>query len=112
MSNPYAAALEQCETARETEARLLREVSRRLEAAEAEGDSVALADAVMRVRRLWTTFAVDLVQEGNGLPDALKGSLLSIAGVIDRSCSDVLAGDRSAIATIVAINRNIAAGLA
>jgi flagellar protein FlaF len=111
MPNPYAAAIEQCETPRETEARLLREVSRRLEEARASADRTALADAVTRVRRLWTMFAVDLAQEGNALPAELRASLLSIAGVVDRSCSDVLAGDQAAVATILEINRNIAAGL-
>ncbi|MEK0085007.1 flagellar biosynthesis regulator FlaF [Benzoatithermus flavus] len=112
MTNPYAAVIEQCETPRETEARLLRDVARRLEAADAAGDPVALADAVFRVRQLWTTFAVDLVHEGNALPDQLKANLLGIAGFIDRSCSEILAGDRRTVATIVEINRNIAAGLA
>jgi flagellar biosynthesis activator protein FlaF len=111
MSNPYAAVIEQCETPRETEARLLREVSRRLEEARVSGDMAALADAVTRVRRLWTMFAVDLVQEGNALPDELKAGLLSIAGAVDRSCSEALAGETAAVATILESNRNIAAGL-
>jgi flagellar protein FlaF len=112
MSNPYASTLERFETPRETEARLLRELSRSLESAEAERDFSRLAQAVTRNRSLWTKFATDLVHEGNRLPGELKARLLSIAGAVDRSCSEALAGDRDAIATLVTINRNIAAALA
>ena len=111
MTNPYAASLERFETHRETEARLLRELSRSLEVAEAGEDHPELVQAVARNRSLWTKFAVDLVQEGNKLPQELKATLLSIAGAVDRSCSEALAGDRRAITTLVAINRNIAAAL-
>ena len=112
MSNPYASTLEHFETHRETEARLLRELSRSLERAEADKDPRGLAHAVWRNRSLWTKFATDLVHEGNALPGELKASLLSIAGAVDRSCSEALAGNSGAVAALVAINRNIAAALA
>jgi flagellar biosynthesis activator protein FlaF len=112
MSNPYASSLQRFETPRETEARLLRELSRSLEVAEAQKDAPQLVDALSRNRSLWTKFASDLVHESNSLPGELKASLLSIAGAVDRSCSEALAGNRTAVAALVAINRNIAAALA
>jgi flagellar biosynthesis activator protein FlaF len=111
MTNPYAATLERFETHRETEARLLRELSRSLELAEAGDDHPQLVQAVSRNRNLWTKFATDLIGDGNKLPQELKATLLSIAGAVDRSCTEALAGDRRALTTLVAINRNIAAAL-
>jgi flagellar biosynthesis activator protein FlaF len=111
MTNPYGTVLERLESPRETEARLLHRVSCDLEAADAKGAVDELAQAVMQNRRIWTIFAVDLGNEGNSLPAALKGSLLSIAGAVDRTCSAVLAGDKGAIRTLVEINRNIASAL-
>jgi flagellar protein FlaF len=111
MANPYGTALEHCESMRERESRLLHQVNRELEAADTKGCILDLAQAVTRNRRVWTAFAVDLSNERNGLPGALKATLLSIAGAVDRSSSAALAGDRAALRTLVEINRNIAVAL-
>lgn len=111
MRNPYGAILDQCETPRETEARLLREVNRAMQTAREGSDVRELAMAVSRNRRVWTAFAVDLAGEGNQLPTELRAGLLSIAGAVDRTCSEALAGSREALATLIEINRNIAAAL-
>lgn len=111
MRNPYGAALERCELPREAEARLLREVSRRMEECQTGTDFVALVHAISWNRRVWEAFARELAQEGNALAPELRASLLSIAGAVDRGCSRALAGERDAIPALVEINRNIAAGL-
>jgi flagellar biosynthesis regulator FlaF len=89
----------------------LRDVSRELEQAEAATDAVATARAVARNRRMWTLFARELTDPGNRLPGPLRADLISIAGAVDRSCSEALAGDRQSLRTLIEINRNIAAAL-
>lgn len=67
--------------------------------------------ALHRNRELWSTFAAVCGAPGNGLPDALRASIISISLWVDRFTSDVMAG-REAIAPLLEVNKAVRDGLA
>lgn len=69
-----------------------------------------LAKAVHENRKFWHLAAADLAGDGNGLPEALRAQLISIAGFVDRESARVLSRTKSAEA-LIEINRSIARGL-
>lgn len=69
-----------------------------------------LATAVHENRRFWRAAAQDLAGDGNGLPQALRAQLLSLAQFVERETGRVLDGSGDAGA-LIEINRLIARGL-
>jgi flagellar biosynthesis activator protein FlaF len=69
-----------------------------------------LAEAVTDNQRLWATLAEDLMSDGNRLPLALRGQLLSLAEFVRRHSLAVLGG-KGAVDVLVDINTAIMKGL-
>jgi flagellar biosynthesis activator protein FlaF len=76
----------------------------------AQRTPTAWADAVSRNQQLWTIIAVDLMSEGNGLPDDLKRSLLFLSEFVRRASLKILAGEES-IPDLIEVNKTVMAGL-
>ncbi|WP_051882074.1 flagellar biosynthesis regulator FlaF [Parvularcula oceani] len=70
----------------------------------------ALAEAVRRNTKIWSAMATDLASSANGLPDDLRGQLLSLAVFAEKHGRKVLSGqgDRQ---VLININRAVAKGL-
>jgi flagellar biosynthesis activator protein FlaF len=77
----------------------------------AEKGGAALAEACHMNRMLWTIFQTDLVLPENGLPDALKAQLISLAIWVQRYTTKVLF-ENASVDPLVSVNRSILEGLA
>lgn len=109
--NAYQAAISRAETPRDAEYRLIREITGEMIDAERTGLSgVALIEPLHRNREMWNAFATDCGATGNGLPDALRAQIISIALWVERHTSAVMAG-REKIADLISVNRTIMEGL-
>jgi flagellar protein FlaF len=99
-------------TPRATEYEVFARVSRRLGTAIAAGTGgfATLAAALQDNRRLWTVLAADLVEPGNGLPDALKARLLYLAAFTEAHTHKVLSGKAGA-EVLIDINTAVMRGL-
>lgn len=99
------------ETTRRTEQRLFAEITAALSSAWDAGQrGAALMPALHRNRELWTTLSADCGAAGNGLPDALRASIISLALWVDRFTSEVVAG-RETVAPLLDVNRAMMEGL-
>jgi flagellar protein FlaF len=100
-------------TARDRERRALEIAIEKLKIAKSRGaQSPESFEATNYLRRLWTIFLIDLSNEENGLPEALRASLISI-GIWVRRESDLIDGGASTnYDGLIEINRLIADGLA
>lgn len=98
----------QVRTARDIEYDAFSRVTRGLQRA-MRGDG-SLAQAAAANVELWSTLAVDLADDGNGLPAELRGSLLSLAMFSIRHARGVMTGDRRAD-PLVEVNLSIMKGL-
>ncbi|MGM0584725.1 MAG: flagellar biosynthesis regulator FlaF [Pseudomonadota bacterium] len=116
----YADARDAVLTPRQGEYRLFARLTHRLsEAAGAirDGDRTAyprLAEAMHDNLRLWLTLSVDLAQEGNALPETLRGQLISLAGFVERQTNAILRQDvdvADAVQALVDVNAAIMKGL-
>lgn len=97
--------------ARGAEAAVLRRITGRLAIATAPQAGFAqLATALDDNRRFWNQAALDLASAGNALPEALRASLLSLAGFVEAHTSRILAGAAST-EPLVAINSAVIRGL-
>ncbi len=98
---------------RSTEYDLFARITRRLREAHAKGRSgrMDLARALHDNQRLWTTLAVDLADDGNGLPRELRARLFYLAEFTRVHTSKVLSDDASA-GVLVDINTAVMRGLA
>lgn len=100
------------ENPRETEYRLLGQVTRGLIAAEeaGRGDFKALVLALDKNKRVWNTFALDCADSTNGLPDALRAQIISLS-IFVRKFSSQAIRDKLSIKPLIDINRAIMQGL-
>lgn len=70
------------------------------------------ADVVRHNQRLWTVFQVSLCEQDNPLPRDLKITLLNLSRFVDKVSLRALAEhEPKLLDSLIAINRNIAAGL-
>lgn len=70
------------------------------------------ADVVRHNQRLWTIFQVSLCEQDNPLPRDLKITLLNLSRFVDKVSMRALAEHNPKLLdSLIAINRNIAAGL-
>jgi flagellar biosynthesis activator protein FlaF len=74
-------------------------------------DFGAYMNALFRNRELWEILAVDCAGDGNGLPEAVRAQIISLALFVDRHTSAVCRDDAS-IEPLIDINRTIMDGLA
>lgn len=98
---------------RRTEYQVFARITRRLSDAIAGRDRdgfAPLAAAAVENLRLWTLLAADLAQPGNGLPEALRGQLLSLAAFTAGQTERVLEGTADG-RVLVDINTAIMRGL-
>ena len=96
-------------TARDAEYAIFATVTRALSIAD-EKNYPELARAVTDNLRLWGALADDLMSEGNAFPDALRGSLISLAEFVRKHTMAVLGG-RASVAPLIDINTMIMKGL-
>lgn len=99
------------EAPRETEHRLMGQITGEMIAARDAGLAGApLASTLYRNRQMWSLFSADCAARGNGLPEQLRASIISLALWVDRHSSEVVAG-REAIDDLIEVNRSVMEGL-
>ena len=94
------------------EAQVIAGLTRRLIAAYAD-DAVPFSRRAALLHdnlRLWHTIAAAAAEDVNAFPDALRAGLLSLAGFVERTTRDVLAG-RGDVRALLDVNRHVVAGL-
>lgn len=107
----YQRARTLVETPRTTEQRLIRDVTAALMEARDLGYSGGrLMDALHWNREMWDTFASACGAPGNGLPDTLRASIISIALWVNRHASEVMKG-RETLEPLIEVNRSLLEGL-
>lgn len=109
----YQTASARTEDPRSTEYRLMGQVTRALmEASELPSHEFKRrADALDWNRRVWTAFAADCSNPDNGLPEALRASIISLSIFISKETSEAMRGATD-LETLIDINRTIMQGLA
>ncbi|TMV77903.1 flaF protein, partial [Thioclava sp. BHET1] len=118
----YKRTLEQTESPRQIERRVLTRLAALMERHQEAFDASErqqrlpllageLPATLWENARVWNTFTVHLADPDNGLPGTLRAGLLSIAGWVDRHTNAVCAGNAD-LMPLIEINRNIAGGLA
>ncbi|HSI94502.1 MAG: flagellar biosynthesis regulator FlaF [Methylophilaceae bacterium] len=101
---------------RALEASLLIKSAARLAAAQqnwdAPGWEEVLDESLRYNLRLWTVFQAEMANESNPIPMEIKRNLLSLSAFIDKRTFDTISyPDPAKLDILIAINRNIAAGL-
>jgi len=82
------------------------------EAALVAADRARWRRAVERNQLLWTAVQIEIGLPRNPLPGAIKSNLAQLAAFVDRQSALALAGsDRGLLDPLIAIDREIAAGL-
>lgn len=107
----YQRARQVAETPRSTEHRLLGEITAGLmHARDHRLSGPVLMEVLHREREVWHAFAADCGMPGNGLPEQLRASIVSIALWVDRHISLVMAG-REELEPLIEVNRLVMQGL-
>ncbi|MFT4090378.1 MAG: flagellar biosynthesis regulator FlaF [Asticcacaulis sp.] len=108
----YQTAMTRNEDPRQTEYRLLAQVTRALMAAESAGksDLQTRIAALDHNRQVWTVFANDCAGEGNSLTPALRAQIISLSLWVSRHTSLVIR-NKEDIGPLIEINRIIMQGL-
>ena len=106
----YQKANQNTENPRQTEYRAFAIFTRAMEEADKEDNTMARIKAVANNRRLWLTLQMDLLSEENGLPDDLRGRLLSIAFWVSRYSLNAMKGEAS-VAPLITVNKQIMEGM-
>jgi flagellar protein FlaF len=98
---------------RQTEAWALTEAARRInDAGERFGPGPEFLAALRLNWRLWTIFQASLSAADSGVPDEIRGNMLSLANFVDRTTVDLIANPTvEGAVVLININRQIAAGL-
>jgi len=109
-ANPYAEAIATTESPRQREYRLLARANRLLGESKTKGDIASLYRAVLYNRQIWNTFLIDLTDQANGLPNELKGALISIGIWVEKFSDPVCEGAES-VDDLIEVNRSIMEGL-
>jgi flagellar biosynthesis activator protein FlaF len=73
--------------------------------------SQEMIEAIIAVQRLWTVLIKDLGNPDNGLPDKLKGQLISIGLWVMRESDAVVRGVHNKLDALIDINSMIQEGL-
>jgi flagellar protein FlaF len=115
--NAYESASKATASNRELEAGALFKAARQLEAARDGWDAPdrdrILEDALRYNQRLWTFFQTELSAPEHPLPNEVRANLLRLIAFVDRRTFELLRSPaRSGLDALIAIDREIAAGLA
>ncbi|NBJ11025.1 flagellar biosynthesis regulator FlaF [Microvirga arsenatis] len=70
-----------------------------------------MIEAIVFLQRLWTFLIKDLGHPDNGLPDQLKGQLISIGLWVMRESDRVVRGEHNSLEALIDINTMIQEGL-
>jgi flagellar protein FlaF len=81
-----------------------------LDAQNAGAKGTSLIDAIDWNRRLWSTLAVDCMNDGNQLPKELRAQIISLSLWVSKYSSQVMQEGVS-IEPLIDINRTIMQGL-
>lgn len=103
----YAARQNSAASPKELELRAFRYVNGLLAAA---ADVPARAMALQKASQLWSILLGDLALDSNGLPDELKGRLISLGIWAQREASARMADDRP-LSPLIDLHRDMIAGL-
>lgn len=107
----YAPTHVSLHTPRSVEARLLSQITSRLQQYQTSTNSFAdLVDALHQNREMWTTLASDVADEGNGLPQQLRAQIFYLAEFTDQHSQKVLKGEAD-VSALIDINTAILRGL-
>lgn len=100
------------EDPRSTEYRLLGQVTRALmDVREIKASEIRKrAEALGWNRRVWSAFAADCANPDNGLPEALRASIISLSIFISKETSTAMRGEGD-IDTLIDLNRTVMQGL-
>jgi len=101
---------------RDLEASLLIKSAARLAAVQQRWDAPEreeLLDESLRYnQRLWTVFQAEMMNEDNPVPAEIKRNVLSLSAFVDKRTFDTISyPDPAKLDILIAINRNLAAGL-
>jgi flagellar protein FlaF len=109
----YKTATSRTEDPRQTEYRLLGEVTRGLmEVRDAPKSEIRQRVAALdRNRRVWSAFAADCASSHNSLPDSLRAGIISLSIFVSKETSAAMRGETD-VETLIDINRTIMQGLA
>jgi len=108
----YTKTIQATENSRSTEYRLFAEITSELMEAGRSGKKDApLAEALNRNRQLWQALASDCRAQGNGLPEALRASIISLSIWVTKYSGQVLREEED-VQELVEVNRIIMKGLA
>lgn len=113
-SKAYARTATEVAAPRELEASLLLKAAAKLQAVHDSWRDRphGLHEAIQYNRRLWTVFIDAVVHDGNQLPTAVRENLVNLgAFVMGETFSLMTKPRREHLASIIKINRGIAAGL-
>ena len=107
----YQKAQRAAENPRNAEYRLFGQVTGALLDAQSAGTKgIGLIDAIDWNRRLWSTLAVDCMNDGNQLPKELRAQIISLSLWVTKYSSQVMQEGVS-IEPLIDINRTIMQGL-
>ena len=106
----YKAAQAATEDPRVTEYRLFGQVTGALiEAQNAGAKGIHLIDAIDWNRRMWSTLAVDCMDDGNQLPRQVRAQIVSLSIWVTKYSSEVMQG--ASLEPLIDVNRIIMQGL-
>lgn len=97
---------------RALEARALTRCAMALNDALTTADLATTENAVTMNQRLWLFFYSEIESKNVTLPDEVASNIISLVGYVVKVAPRAYSGERKVLETLIAINRNIAAGLA
>jgi flagellar biosynthesis activator protein FlaF len=113
----YESATTATASSRELEADALFRAARRLESCQREwgapGSPERLEAALKHNQSLWTFLQAELLEPNHAVPADLRAQLLAISRFVDRRTFEMMGAPwADGLAPLIAVNRQIAAGLA
>lgn len=108
----YSQTARTTQTPRRTEYELIARITHRIKAAAQEGPLAypKLVEALSDNQKLWTTLAVDVADDDNGLPQELRARIFYLAEFVRQHTGKVLA-KKARITPLLEINAAILRGL-
>lgn len=109
----YQRAAQRTETPRELELRLLAQVTRALTDAQAADPSEfgKRAEALDWNRRVWEVLGSDCAGEGNGLPEAVRASIVSLSIFVVKHTQAMMRREDDDWQILIDLNRALMQGL-
>lgn len=108
----YAPSSFHLKTDRSVEAQAIGKITARLRISEERKDLnfPAFVAAIHENRKLWNTLAIDVIDDENGLNEALRAQIFYLSQFTEQHSAKVLKGDATA-AALIEINTSVMRGL-